>query len=241
VYGNNETFSINPSYQLKKVKIFANLSSGYRVPSLYQLYSEFGNTNLKPERSLNYEAGLQYNDKNLTLRAVGFKRDIKDIILFYSDPFTFESKYLNKDKQKDFGLELEAAWMLGKKITLSANYAYVDGKLQTKDVSGKDSSLFNLYRRPKNICNLQIDYQLLKGLTLGLQLRIAGAIYEPKYAAEPVQLSNYYTLDIYAAYQTGKHLKFFTDFRNITDQKYFDQEGFSTRRFNLNAGILLNY
>ena len=60
-FGSNTVFNINPSYFInKKVKLFANISSAYRTPSLYQLFSEYGNTNLKPEAGITTEAGLQY-------------------------------------------------------------------------------------------------------------------------------------------------------------------------------------
>ncbi|HEY1022672.1 MAG TPA: TonB-dependent receptor plug domain-containing protein, partial [Flavisolibacter sp.] len=48
-YGSNVAFNINPSVLLnKEVKLFANLSSGYKTPSLYQLFSVYGNKDLKP-------------------------------------------------------------------------------------------------------------------------------------------------------------------------------------------------
>ena len=50
-YGSNYVFNINPSYLLnRQFKLFANVSSGYRAPSLYQLVSEFGNRDLKPNQ-----------------------------------------------------------------------------------------------------------------------------------------------------------------------------------------------
>lgn len=239
VYGSNATFSVNPSYQLKSVKIFANISSAYHVPSLYQLYSEYGNTALNPEKSINYEAGLQYNDKIFTARAVVFKRDIEDVLAFYTDPVTYEGKYINEDKQKDYGVELEGSLTI-KKLALSANYAYVDGKIYTKDFNGKDTSMFNLYRRPKNTVNLNIGYRFLKVAFVSAQLHTAGSLFEPKYGSTSAKLGNYYTLDIYGEYEFIKKIKLFADFRNITDQKYFDQEGFNTRRFNMNAGVIVN-
>jgi vitamin B12 transporter len=59
-YGVNDVFNINPSLLINKtLKLFANLSTGYRTPSLYQLFSEYGNKNLKPEKSLTIEGGMQ--------------------------------------------------------------------------------------------------------------------------------------------------------------------------------------
>ena len=51
----------NPFYIINHhYKIYANISSGYNVPSLYQLYSEYGNKNLKPEVTTSYEVGTQF-------------------------------------------------------------------------------------------------------------------------------------------------------------------------------------
>ena len=240
VYGSNATFSVNPSYQVKQVKIFATVSSAYRAPSLYQLYSEFGNRNLEPEKSVNYEAGLQFENDIIMARAVGFKRDIKNVFVFYTDPVSYMSTYINEDLQKDYGIELEAVLTLKKKLTITANYTYIDGKISTKDFSGKDTSFFNLYRIPKNSFNLDIGYRFLPAAFVSLHLRNVGSLFEPKYGAAPVKLANYYTLDLYGEYVFIKRIKLFADFRNITDQRYVDQEGFNTKRFNVNAGISIN-
>ena len=55
-YGSNFTYSFNPSYLINgNVKIFANLSSGFRAPSISELFGPFGaNPNLKPEKSLQH-------------------------------------------------------------------------------------------------------------------------------------------------------------------------------------------
>ena len=113
-YGSNYVFNINPSYLLnKKFKLFANLSSAYRTPSLYQLLSEYGNKELKPESALTFEGGVQYFsvDNKFAGRITGFKRDVKDAI-------AFQSKYINQDKQKDHGAELELSFKPTKNISL---------------------------------------------------------------------------------------------------------------------------
>ncbi|MGH2646010.1 MAG: TonB-dependent receptor plug domain-containing protein, partial [Ginsengibacter sp.] len=95
IYGDNYTYSLNPFYIIKDhYKIYANVSSGYRVPSLYQLYSEYGNRNLKPEKTTGYEAGFQYSTDKISARVTGFIRNGKDIILFYTDPATYASYYI---------------------------------------------------------------------------------------------------------------------------------------------------
>ncbi len=92
IYGNNFTYSLNPFYLINHhYKIYANISSGYNVPSLYQLYSEYGNKNLKPQITTSYEAGLQYFTDKVNARATGFIREGKDIFLFL-----YRSKHIYK-------------------------------------------------------------------------------------------------------------------------------------------------
>ena len=75
-YGDAFTFSFNPSYVIKNtIKIFGNITSGFKAPSLYQVYSEYRNPNtaLKPEQSLSIEGGVQYSKENVNYVVV-FKR-----------------------------------------------------------------------------------------------------------------------------------------------------------------------
>ncbi|MEJ2006327.1 MAG: TonB-dependent receptor, partial [Cyclobacteriaceae bacterium] len=52
-FGNELTISVNPSWQLNKSwKIYANYTTGFKAPTLSQLYGQFGpNPNLRPETS----------------------------------------------------------------------------------------------------------------------------------------------------------------------------------------------
>ncbi|MGI8583870.1 MAG: TonB-dependent receptor plug domain-containing protein [Chitinophagaceae bacterium] len=240
IYRNNFTYSFNPSYLKNNFKIFANISSGYRVPSLYQLYSEYGNKNLKPETSTSTEAGLQFITDKINVRAVLFNRNIKDVFVFYTDPVTFAGKYINDDRQKDHGVETDIILQLSDKLNISSNYTYVEGKIYTKNFIGKDTAYNNLYRRPSNTFNVTIGCQALKNLIVSSHFKTVSKFYEPQFAAAPYQLKGYYTIGFYGEYKLNKKFKIFADFQNITDQKYFDVRGFNSRRFNINAGINLN-
>jgi vitamin B12 transporter len=238
IYGTNFTSSLNPFFLIDEhYKIFANISSGYHVPSLYQLYSEYGNKNLKPETSTNYEAGAQYFSDNLNVRISGFARDIKDVFYFYSDPVTYASRYINADKQHDYGIETEATINFCKNFSASVNYTYVDGKVSTKDFAGKDTLYFNLYKRPKNVLNLSLNYQAAKGLFLSTSLKAVSKAFEPKYMSAPFELKSYYTLGFYSQFQFNKNFSIFADLQNLTDQKYFVTRGFTTKGFNGNVGV----
>jgi len=248
-FGNAVTFSINPSYLInKQVKVFTNIATGFRAPSLYNLASEYGNQKLKPERSTSYEAGVQYSNlKNtVNIRGTYFYRIIKEVIIFKSLFVPPYGQYDNADKQKGNGFELEATFRPADQWNLTANYAFVDGKIETLSSStGKDTSFYNLYRKPKNTFNTTIGYQANKQLYISVGGRWVDKrddlYFNPTtFGTEKKELKAYYNLDVYAAYQAIKSVKIFIDLRNVTNQEYFDLYGYNNRRFNFMAGITMN-
>jgi len=238
IYGSNFTSSVNPFLLLDEhYKIYANLSSGYRVPSIYQLYSEYGNRNLKPEVTTSLEIGGQYFSDKISARITGFSRDGRDVFYFYTDPVSYSSKYINADKQNDYGVETEATINFSKQFSASLNYTYVDGRIATTAANGKDTSYFNLYKRPKNVLNIFFNLQATKDLFLSATFKAVSKAFEPQYNGPSYELNGYYTLGFYGQYNFNKAINIFGDFQNVTDQKYFVTRGFTTKGFNFNAGL----
>ncbi len=249
-YGSHDVFNINPSYLInKQVKLFANLSSGFRTPSLYQLFSEYGNKKLNPEAAITFESGLQYfsPDKKFTGRSVIFGRNIKDVIFFYFNPSTYLSQYINQDKQKDHGVELEVSYILAKKTTIKAFYTFVTGEITTKNLLGKDTTYFNLLRRPKNSFGINISSQVSKRFFISSNLAAFSKRTDVYFDSQTFQtvrtvLESYSLWDVYAEYSFLKpQLWLFADFRNILNTRYTEVSGFNTIGFNFNGGIKLNF
>ncbi|MBL0145247.1 MAG: TonB-dependent receptor [Chitinophagaceae bacterium] len=249
-YGSHYVFNINPSYLIQeKVKLFANVSSGYRTPSLYQLFSEYGNPNLKPEAAVNLEAGFQYfsASKNFVTKTVIFNRAVKDVIAFYTNYTTFKSYYINRDKQKDYGVELEATYTGFKHTNIKLFYNYVNGNITTKTGAGKDTTYYNLLRRPKHNIGLNIGCQITKRLYASTSLS-AFSKREDKYfdaatfVTVDVTLKNYALLNLYAHYSfLNNKLKLFADLQNLTNTNYVEVSGFNTLGININGGVRYNF
>ncbi len=245
VYGSNLAFNVNPSYLIgKQWKVFANVSSGYRTPSLYQLFSEYGNRQLDPETSLNLEGGVQVfsKDEKASVRGLYFQRSIKEAITFFFDPATFASRYINQDKQRDRGLELDARISFDEKLQLKLFYAYVDGEVATK-TAGKDTTYFNLFRRPQNTLTLQAGSQLTKAFFISANIQwfsnTKDVSFEPPfYEQQIVKLKNYALINLYAEYVLlPKKLRLFADVRNLTDSHYQTIYGYASPRFNAYGGF----
>ena len=239
-YGNVFTFSFNPSYAIsKKVKLFVNVASGFKTPSLYQVYSEFHNPGeLDPEKSLSFEGGVQFKKENVNLRAIYFIRNIKDNIVFFnSGPPDYLSYYVNADEQKDKGFELEASVYFGK-MKLNANYTNLDGKIQSRE-NNKDTAYFNLYRRPRQSINLNLGIPVCKRIYLNTGVQSVGRRTDV-FGGLPFEMPAYFTWNLYATFAPVKNIKIYADLKNITDEKYFEVNGYNSRRFNFMAGVLVN-
>lgn len=235
IYGTNATYTINPSWNIDaNSKLFVNISSAYKIPSLYQLYSDYGNKSLKPESSTTYELGFlsQSSDRKMSVRFAAFKRDTKNLIIFSTDPVTYFSQYINRDVQHDYGFEMESMIQLASFGKWNNNFSFVDGQGMENNVKTD-----NLYRRPKFTLNSSFTLQPTEALTIIPSFKYVGARLKGPYDAGPAEQPYYYTIDLFTAYTINKQVRLFADFRNITDQQYFDIVGYNSKRFNMMAGI----
>lgn len=242
-YGYNSSFNINPSYLINQQwKLYANFSSGYKTPSLYQLYSEYGNKALQPEAALNLEGGVQLQSKNKKIcgRITYFNRSIQDVIAFYYNPSTDQSYYINQDQQKDNGLELEAEWRPSQSIKLKLFYTYVDGQVTTTN-GLKDTSFFNLTARPRNSAGLYLSYQINTRVFVSMNANGVGKRWINAYDADfnPITLAlkQYTLVDLYAEYHfTKAKCRAFVNLLNLTNTRFMETYGYNTAGFNLTAG-----
>jgi vitamin B12 transporter len=235
IYGNNETFTLNPSFNLNEnTRLFLNISSAYKIPSLYQLYGEFGNKDLNPESSITYELGLQTQTthNNIYMRLALFKTDTRNLIIFYTDPITYAGKYFNRDEQHNYGAELESRIRIGKAAIWKNNLSYVDG-------SGREDNkkVWNLYRRPKFSLNSSLTLEIGKKLNIIPAFKFIGERIKGPFDAGPEKQPAYYTIDCFGAYSFTEKFRLFLDLRNLTNQEYFDIPGYNSKRFNLMAGF----
>ncbi|HEX2532509.1 MAG TPA: TonB-dependent receptor, partial [Chitinophagaceae bacterium] len=99
-FGSHLTYSFSASYlPVETVKFFANVSTGFKAPTVTELFGLFGaNPDLRPEQSRNLEGGVQADllKKKLSATATVFDRDITNLIAYLG-------QYVNVDEQHDRG------------------------------------------------------------------------------------------------------------------------------------------
>ncbi|AYL95504.1 TonB-dependent receptor plug domain-containing protein [Mucilaginibacter celer] len=237
-YGDKFTYTVNPSLFLAdQFKIFGTIASAFKSPSLYQLYSEYGNQKLNPEITTSYEAGFDWEilKNQLSFNTQFFKRNTKGVIYFFSESAPpYSSFYKNGQLQKDKGFESELKYHANK-LNASAYFAYVTGKLT--DEAGKETN--NLYRRPKSTFGANVSYQVLTDFLFGINYKYTGNRTDQDFSGYPtkvVTLKHYNLVDVHLEYNATKNLNVFGDLNNVFDTKYVDWLGYNTRGINFMLG-----
>ena len=238
-YGTNQTFTFNPSYKISnQFRIFGSVASGFKAPTLYQLFSSYGKRDLKPERSINYELGVQHQHKVINSRLVYFTREIKDGIDFNNSTF----KYYNFIRQNVSGLEFETRIIPAGGFSITANYTYIrPEEVSQSRKSFRDTTYSHLLRRPQHVANLTAGYQFNNGLFVSASAKYTGKRYDVGgYKANDIILDSYFLLNAYAEYKIKETWKVFVDAQNLANKKFFDIRGYNSIPFLLNAGVTFN-
>lgn len=236
-YGNNFVYNFNPSYNFKTsfpLKVLASYSTAFITPSLYQLYSEYGNTDLTPEENATIEAGFETElwNKKIKLSAVGFYRDQNDAIDFFYNPDTFEAYYVNVNgKSKAKGVETTVSVALTEKVSLNGNYTFTQ----------VDKALDRLI--PKHKANASIDFQPTKRTLFNLNYQYFNARNDAFYngttfTVDTIQLGSYQLLNALAKYELIQNrLTVFGTVTNIFNEEFVENAGYSTRGRNFKLGV----
>ena len=236
-YGNNFVYNFNPSYNFKTsfpLKLVASYSTAYITPSLYQLYSEYGNAELTPEKNATLEAGFetQLFDKKVKLDAVAFYRDQTNSFDFFFDNNTFEAYYVNIDgKNKAKGVETEVTFDLTSKLRVNANYTFtqVDKALDRLIPKHKVNAGLDFQPTPRTLFNVNYQYfdarndAFFDGNTFGTTI---------------VKLDSYQLVNALAKYELIKsRLTVFGSVTNILNEEFVENIGYSTRGRNFKLGL----
>src|SRR5204863_7234629 len=102
---------------------------------------------------------------------------------------------------------------------IKAVYTYVTGEVTTKN-GGKDTTYFNLLRRPKSTLNIFAGVQATKSLFISAQANLIGErkdlYFDPvTFQQSQITLDSYVLLNLYAEYAISKNVKVFADARNV--------------------------
>ncbi len=227
----------------------ANYGEGFKAPSLYELFSEYGNAALNPEQSHGWEAGAEQHlfGDVLTVGATYFDRTTTDQIIYNSCSSTSTEPlclvpgssttrrfgyYANVARAKAHGIEAQAALHLNDRLTLDGNYSWT----LAEDRSAGTATFGNwLPRRPRNTANGSISYAWPFGLTTGAAVRWAGKSFDN--ASNATRLDDYMLVDLRAEIAVTPTFGLYARVENLFDEGYMTAYRYGSLGRSIYAGI----
>jgi vitamin B12 transporter len=218
----------------------ASYGEGFKAPTLYQLYSIYGNTRLNPEEAESYDAGIEQHflDDAIVLSATWFKRNTTNQIDFVSCPSANvlctpgkSGVYDNTARTKADGVELAASAKF-EQLTLQANYTYTDTE---NDSIGSANRGKALARRPKNMGNLWVSYLWPQDVSTSVGLRYVGNTFDN--AANSFVLEHYTLVDIRASVPITETVEVYGRIENLFDKEYATTRNYGSPGRGAFAGI----
>jgi len=244
-FGDFSTVNVNPYWKYSKSgKAFFNYYTSFKTPSLYQLFSPYGNLGLKPEQGKTFELGFEQNMGNFHARLVGFQNNVKDGIVFQSISVEPYGKYGNVSQQSTQGLEAELSF-LKKKWTGNISYTYLSGTMQNK-FDGKDSTYSSLIRRPTNQLQARLVFKAHSKLNISFMGQFVGErkdyFYDESiYSTVPKILKSYLWTELQLGYQMTKNLNASLMVKNLLGQDVIELFGYSSQGRNIQASLLWKF
>jgi vitamin B12 transporter len=230
-YGGNTLFSAGGVWVLPTGTVLrASYGEGFKAPTLYQLFSEFGNQKLNPEQATGWEAGAEQRllDGALSFGGTYFRRDTTNQIVFSgctgasTDPLCFQpgtttrrsGYYQNVAIAFAQGIEAAAQARIGKRVSVDGNYSWID----SEDRSPGATFGRWLPRRPRHMANGSITYRLPSGSSVGAAVRWSGESFDN--ATNTTRLAPYTLVDLRSEVVLSKGVHLFGRVENLLDEQY---------------------
>lgn len=246
------TGRVSAAWQLTDVTTLrANVGIGQKNPTFVERFGFYpgqfvGNDQLQPEFSTSYDIGVEQNflSDAIALQLSLYQQDLEDEIngfVFDSDLGLFTADNM-PGKSKRRGVELTARWAITAALQIGGSYTYTDA---TEPVVGGDA--VQELRRPRHSGSVDVDYRLLDDRArLSLAANYGGTrsdVFFPPWPqpSEIVTLSNYWLVDLTAAYELTSAMRLFVRGSNLLDDDYEQVYGYRTPGRAAYAGIKVDF
>ena len=253
------SYRLGMNYQLNdKSTLFVNYSTGFRAPTVSQLYagdvstwgSTISNPDLKPEESINYEIGVRALYSGIKYEASIFQVDRDDFIMKTSGNYgdtADTDMWDNVGGARHRGLELSTIGNIVEDVRFNMAYTYLDaaytnytnfgmalgaGTWNTPaPVTVTDVTGNKIPRTSAHTLNLILDYQATKKLGLQAEINAKSDYYADD--LNQIKIDSHETLNLLATYKRkigAFDTSFFARVDNVFDQQFYNSARSSSDR-----------
>ncbi|MBW2285530.1 MAG: TonB-dependent receptor [Deltaproteobacteria bacterium] len=232
-FGSEPTWRIAPSYTFNRTgtTLKGSYGTGFRAPSLYELYSEYGNPDLEAEKSKGWDACVEQDlmKGRLVVGATYFNMTFTDRIdwdpnlSIPGNPFPGGYNQLKGDTDTS-GVEAFVRWSPMTDLTLTGNYTYTD----SEDPDGQVLELVPKHKVYMNARYRLFDKALFNVDVYWVDERRAYEGSADKYGNTVEKLDAYWLVNLSASYDINEYLQIYGRIDNLFDEFYEETWSYAT-------------
>ncbi|MFO0698912.1 MAG: TonB-dependent receptor [Nitrospira sp.] len=252
-FGDATTYRVTGGYLVKETgtKLRGSYATGFKAPTLNDLYFEgFGNPNLKPEKSLSMDLGVEQSLFNgrLQLNAGYFWNRFQNLIQFAfgippcpSSAFTLSCP-VNVADAKTQGWEFGFKAEILKGLELRGQYTYtLTRAFDTAALPFPLGGDKRLPRWPVDQATVGLTYQPIESLRLNIDYRFVGARNDKVTNVPSEKLGVFNIVNLSASYDVTKNWQAYIRVDNLFNEKYEEILYFGTPIRSIFGGVRVNY
>jgi vitamin B12 transporter len=215
MFGNAVTGRIATAWRVGgDVTIRSVLGTGFRAPSLYELYGPFGSATLQPEESRSFELGAEKALDGGFVKATAFYTEIDDLI-----DYDFVTSAYNQvpGTTVSKGIELEARKALTENIDLFGNYTLTDSR----------NNGVRQVRVPRHDLVVGAEAELAEGLKCGVEVQRIADVEASPWAPAGHKVGSYTLVNANLSYDVSETAQVYVRVENLTDEDYETAGGYN--------------
>src|SRR3984893_16605313 len=236
-FGGKTTWRIAPAYLVPNIgtKLKASYGTGFKAPSLTQLFVSFpafnffANPDLQPEESEGYDFGFEQPllDDRIRFGATYFHNDITNLIV----PNATFTSLENIGSATTEGEEIFVSLTLADRFKIRGDY--------THTIANDDATGLELLRRPKHRASVNATWRPIEKLTVSATTVYVGSQVDGNrsFSIPRLDTDPYFLVNVAAEYDFGKGVTVFARADNLFDKRYQDPTGFQRPGFGFFAGL----
>lgn len=210
------------------------VGNGFRAPSLYELFSIYGDPSLEREESRTTEIGIEKRwAEDSYLRATAFWIKAKNLIDFDGDlatcaaatgPFGRPGCYAQIDGvARRRGIEIDGRYAFGAAHAVTATYTFIDNQTDIPAWA----------RVPERVLNLGAETTFATGTTAGIDLQHV--------AGRTDDLDDFTTVGLRVSHPVRENAEAYLRLENVFDEDYQWVRGYGTSGRAVYAGLRASF
>lgn len=215
-FGSASTWRIASAWRVSDATTLRfSAGTGFRAPSLYELFGPFGNANLEAEDSFSVDLGIEHRyASGAAVKATVFYSEVDNLIgydfatnAYNQVPGTSEAK----------GFELSGKFPIGDMVQLTGAYTYTD----SRTASGAQ-----LVRVPRHELSLGVQADITDRLSASLDLTHVADRANDGFPSRAME--DYTLVNAAFAYEISDTTEAYLRIENLTDKEYQTVAGYGT-------------